>query len=108
MGGSFGGMMMRHAMAINGSNSYGYSEPRHESTEAEKILEKTDGALKKIKGKREYARGLAVSNFEDALIDNSQVLADAGLLKKGDTLYKILCRAANVPYRKRRKRNDNT
>lgn len=104
VGGSFGGMMMRHAMALNGSNSYGRSERRREKTESEKILEKTEDTLSSIKHRRQDARNLAVARYEIALRDNSQVLAEAGLLKKGDTLYKVLCRAAGVPYRKRKKK----
>jgi hypothetical protein len=104
VGGSFGGMMMRHAMALNGSNSYGYSERRREKTAAEKILETTEDTLAEIKHRRQYERDLAVGVFEMNLVDNAQVLYEAGLLKKGDTLYKILCRAADVPYKKPRKK----
>lgn len=104
VGGSFGGMMMRHAMALNGSNSYGYSERRREKTAAEKVLDSTDGDLARIKRRRQHSRDLAVGVFEMKLVENSQLLLDAGLLKKGDTLYKILCRAADVPYKKPRKK----
>ena len=96
--------MMRHAMALNGSSSYGYSERRREKTAAEKILESTDGELARIKRRRQHSRDLAVGIFEMKLVENSQMLLDAGLLKKGDTLYKVLCRAAGVPYRKPRKK----
>lgn len=104
MGGSFGGMMMRvaHSLGMGGANIR--SSPRREKTAAEKILESTEDTLAEIKHRRQYERDLAVGVFEMNLVDNAQVLYEAGLLKKGDTLYKILCRAADVPYKKPRKK----
>jgi len=104
MGGSFGGMMMRHAMALNGSNSYGCRERRREKTESEKVLEETENTLDYIKERREDLREDHIDVFREALYENKDELHAAGLLKQGDTLYKILCRAAGVKYCKPKRR----
>lgn len=98
MGGSFGGMMMRvaHSMGMGG-HSY---ERTYRTPVKESVLESTENTLGTIKNRRERARDKAVCQFEKALLDNADELHAAGLLKEGDTLYKILCRAAGKKYRK--------
>lgn len=48
----------------------------------------------------DYHRVMIRKGFEKALLENQDVLYAAGLLKEGDTLYKILCRVAGKKYRK--------
>ena len=115
MGGAFGGMMMRVA---NGLGMGCYSDSRSvpstlvkarrsrspEETWCWETERETRNTLDEIKMRREIARGDAICDFERALLDNQQALKDAGLLKEGDTLYRILCRASGVPYRKRKRK----
>lgn len=105
MGGAFGGMMMRVAdsMGMGGYSRSTYIH--HEPTYAEKVLAETENTLDYIKERRDNLREDYIDAFRVHLKDNSDVLVAAGLVKDGDTLYKILCRAAGVKYRKRGKKN---
>jgi hypothetical protein len=100
MGGSFGGMMWRIANSMGmGGYSESYSHPRSR-TWAEITLASTEDELEKIMRKREQRRDDAIENFREDLKENAHVLCASGLVKKDDTLHKILCRAAGVKYRK--------
>jgi hypothetical protein len=109
MGGSFGGMMMRHAMRL-GMGGVSSGLQKSESVPADvswaRIVDReTKHELERIKRERESDRDHAIDTFQVLLLRHQQELYDAGLLKDGDTLYKILCRAAGIPYRKRKRRN---
>lgn len=104
-------MMMRHAMRL-GMGVHSSSLVKSESVPADvswaRIVEReTRDTLSEIKREREDARDDAIDAFQVLLLRHQQELFDAGLLKEGDTLYKIVCRAAGVPYRKRKPRNGN-
>lgn len=98
MGGSFGGMMWRVASSL-GMSGHSY-ERTYRTPVKESVLDSTANTLGTIKKRHEQAREKAVYRFEKALLDNQDVLYAAGLLKEGDTLYKILCRVAGKKYRK--------
>lgn len=100
MGGSFGGMMWRVASSMGmGGYSESYST-RRSDTWADKVLKSTENTLEEIQHKREQRRNDAIENFREDLKENAHVLCAAGLVKKDDTLHKILCRAAGKKYRK--------
>lgn len=103
-------MMMRHAMALGMGVHSSSRLVKPESVPADvswaRIVEReTRDTLNEIKREREDARDDAIDAFQVLLLHHQQELFDAGLLKEGDTLYKIVCRAAGVPYRKRKPRN---
>lgn len=101
-------MMMRHAMRL-GMGVHSSGLVKSESVPADvswaRIVEReTRTELERIKREREDARDHAIDTFQILLLRHQQELYEAGLLKDGDTLYRILCRAAGIPYRKRKPR----
>uniref|UniRef100_A0AB39CEP6 Uncharacterized protein n=1 Tax=Pseudomonas phage HRDY3 TaxID=3236930 RepID=A0AB39CEP6_9VIRU len=105
MGGSFGGMMMRVANSL-GMGLPVYDAPRKSKRKswAQRVEEETENELWQIRQDRVNNRDKAVNVFKHRLLDHYDQFYAAGLVKPGDTLMQIICRAQGVPYRKKRKR----
>jgi len=104
MGGAFGGMMMRVANSLGmGCTHYAPTKPKRKSW-AQRVEQETEDDLWNLKQDRENARSKAINVFKHRLLDNYDQFAEAGLVKPGDSLMQIICRAHGLPLPKKRKR----
>lgn len=105
MGGSFGGMMMRHAIGLGmGCYSSDPAPKQKRKSWAQRVEKETEDQLWNLKQDRKNKRSKAINVFKHRLLDNYDQLYAAGLVKPGDTLMQIVCRAHGITYRKKRKR----
>ena len=74
---------------------------------AQRVEHETKNELWRLQRDRESDRSKAIYVFKHRLLDNYSQLYDAGLLKPGDSLMQIVCRAFGLPFRKQKRKSRN-